>query len=280
MSGPESGPESATLTTELVPDERPQQLGVGNSQLVGTAELLKCTVATTIRDLRLGTFADGETKEKKHKAVVIVFEFEFLQDRRSWKPGRRLESVKIDLGVYYGDDAADGDWGKLKIAGRYPISAEGAGTPKQITHTAGVSLEPTILLGTSVGNGTVGRESAYTLTQKEKVASFQPGDESMHWKLGEEGVNEHGVPDRFAGAVLIRTDGVPYSLKIEFTAYALKRWYKGKAAIEIDSPLLWVRQAREHGEADWHDFDSAEFKEWVKGKTENTWAVTANYGCS
>ena len=53
--------------------------------------------------------------------------------------------------------------------------------------------------------------------------------------------------------------------------------YSGKAEIPINGQLLWERKGREDGESEWDDFDSDKFKEWVRRKTENDWAATADY---
>jgi hypothetical protein len=79
--------------------------------------------------------------------------------------------------------------------------------------------------------------------------------------------------------VLLQTDGLPFELSVEFTAPLFGRLYRARPKIVIGKEHLWERRLREawEDEEGWRDFDAEKFQEWIKRRTENRWAETADY---
>ncbi|KAH8901129.1 hypothetical protein GQ53DRAFT_740239 [Thozetella sp. PMI_491] len=285
MSGTPPSLDPITLTTELKLADS-SQLSLGNRASIGPTELLNCTVTTTISDVRRGFFVDGKDGRRRHEAVVVVFEFEFgSQERRSWNPLNKINTVKVGVSADE-DEIVQGSGGsqqlddesELRIVGWFPIAAKSAGSEKLVKKKFGVTLDPSAL-GVSGGSLSLGRESESTEIRCANLSSSRNGDMGMIWKL-EEGGEERGVPGVFAGAILLQTDGLAFSLEIQYTVPFLGRLYKGKTEVSIKNHLLWERKGRESWESEWDDFDSNEFKDWVKRKTKNSWAAVADYGIS
>ena len=283
MSESPSGFNPIVLTTELEPASS-SQLSLGNRTPLVPAELLNCIVTITVSDVRRGFFVDGKESSKKHEGAVVVFEFEFSsQKRRSWNPLNRIDSVKIEISAneeemegQENDPAPDGDQ-EIRILERYPISAKGAGSEKQVKKSVSLALEPSAL-GISGPSLSASRETESTEVRHVNLSSYANGSMCIIWKLEDKGETERGVPDVFAGAVLLHTDGLPFSLDIKFAAPVLGSLYRGQTKVSVESKHLWERKGRDRWESDWSDFDSSEFQEWVKRKTKNGWAVTSTYG--
>ncbi|KAL4869001.1 hypothetical protein BDV12DRAFT_168732 [Aspergillus spectabilis] len=279
-----SPPAALVLETELEPLPS-EQLGIGDSELISTSQLRKCTVSTTVSDVRRGYFVDGRDPSKRHEASVVVLAFEFGSQRRdSWKSWKSMShvtvKVNVDEVVDDGGNQANEDEADLLIASHYPRSAQGVDTSVSLTKGVTATLSPSAN-GFAVGSVSIGREKSYSASSAITLSSYAGGNLCRVWELSEDTVLKRGVPDAFCCAVLLRTGGRRFELQVEFIAEFASPIVKvrrgGEVVVPIPERYLAERQNWTHEQVRWDDFDSDEFGKWIKAKTINDWAETSNY---
>ncbi|KAL2816581.1 hypothetical protein BDW59DRAFT_9310 [Aspergillus cavernicola] len=281
-----SPPAALVLETELKPLSS-EQLGIGDSELVATSQLRKCTVSTIVRDVRRGYFVSGQDPSKQYEASVVVLQFEFGSQRRdSWQTWKSISHVTVKVSVDEvvdedeQDDQNEEDDVDLLIAAHYPRSARGVDTSLSLTKGVTATLGPSAN-GFAVGSVSIGREMSYSASSAITLSSYSDGNMCRVWELNEDTTLKRGVPDAFDCAILLRTGGRRFELQVEFIAEFISPIMKmrrgGEVVVPIPERHLAERQNWTHGQARWEDFDSDEFANWVKEKTTNTWAETSNY---
>jgi hypothetical protein len=162
------------------------QLSLGNQTSAGRSELLNCTVAVTIRDVRRAFFLDGKDARTKREAAIVILDFEFgSQKRTSWNPLNRIGVVKIQISVYEdelsddGDDQGGQDESKeLRIAARYPRSAKNSASEKTVKKAVEISLDPSSV-GVSIGGLSISRETEGRVLHTAKLSSYTNGEMSL-----------------------------------------------------------------------------------------------------
>ena len=68
------------------------------------------------------------------------------------------------------------------------------------------------------------------------------GDMCVVWKQEEEGETELGVTDILAFAVLLRTDGLPFSLSVQLTAPILGNLYRAQTKLRFEVSTCGCRR--------------------------------------
>lgn len=272
MPSSDSIPDSEPIqvVSELEPVD-PRQLGLGNASTVGTSQVSKFFVTTTVRDVRRGFFKDGRDPSNEHEGIVVVLYFEF----GTYSVDEVTIRIDIDRDE---EDESDTTEKNLVIKARYPSKARGPLTEKSITQKVAGSIAPSVA---NVSGGSVSFERTAETTRLGAVSleSWTNGKESAIWKLKQDRNLKAGAPKTLACAVLLQTDGLLFELSVEFTAPLFGRLYKAKPKVVIGKEHLWERKSRDSWEAgmDWRDFDSETFKIWVRRRTENGWAETPDY---
>jgi len=269
-----------TVITNLQPSKS-NQLGLGNSKLVDTSKIRKCSVSTTVCDVRYGYFRDGRNPEKQHEAAAVVLEFEFgSQQRDSWKPWERIRQVSINVSVEEAENIEPGDAGgkELLIAAYYPRSARGTTSELVVNKSKGGTA--TISAG-NVGyaraEGALTVSKTYSISNAMTLTSTPNGQMSITWKLEEDKTLKQGVPEAISCALLLQTDQIPFDLHIKFVAPVMGIKSGGEVAVPLKNDKLWERKQRAEWEGTWEDFDSEDFKEWVRRKTAKAWVKEADY---
>jgi hypothetical protein len=264
-------PEPRAITSELEVVES-RQLSLSNAATVGTARIFSFTVTTTVRDVRKGFIRDGRDPDKEHEAVIVVLCFEFGTHKID------RVTIKIDVDEADVDDKnpAEGDKKQLLVRARYPKEAKGQETSRPVTKTITAS---TALKGLPAPAFTYERSETDTRFGAAELISEVNGELSMVYKLSQDANTRAGVPHTLACAVLLQTDGLPFELSVEFTAPLFGRLYRARPKIIIGKEHLWERRLREawEDEEGWRDFDAEKFQGWIKRRTENRWAETADY---
>lgn len=278
--------EEQVILTDLEPTSN-TQLGHGSSKPVSTTKLRKCTISTSIRDVRTGYFVDGEDPSLKHTGAVVILSFEFgSQKRDSWKPWEGISNIRIQLSVEEVDeDDFSGKGGEelefadpeLQILAVYPRNARGSTSETMITRSASASLYSPP--GAVTATGGLSYSQQFTLANAITVRSAPNGTMSTVYTLEENKTTRDGIPDVFSCAILVQTDGLPWELEVQFVAPVMGIKYGGKQAVSIGSRFLKERKARAEWERElqWEDFDSENFKRWVERKTTNGWVEKSDY---
>ena len=90
-----------------------------------------------------------------------------------------------------------------------------------------------------------------------------------------------GIPGLVNTVLALQTDGLPFEIEMLFSGQcpllgAFR--VKGKAVMRIGRDLLWMRSSKNDLLVDGReDIDSATFRDWVKRKTQNSWAENVEY---
>jgi hypothetical protein len=169
---------------------------------------------------------------------------------------------------------------ELEVKGRYPLSAYGSVEVMDISKTRGIELNPSFN-GFSAASVKAEVERQYKVPSKSSLISSPGGTLGVLWQLHENEIHKSGVPAIVNCAVALQTDRLPFEVEILFSGQCPLLGVfrlKGKALMRIGKDLLWLRSPREDVLVNGlDDIDSNTFKEWVKTKTQNSWAEHIDY---
>jgi hypothetical protein len=169
---------------------------------------------------------------------------------------------------------------ELEVKGRYPLSAYGQEEIMDISTTRGVELNPSYN-GISVVGVKAERQKHYAVPSRASLISSPAGHMGAVFQLRENSIHKSGVPPIVNCALALQTDGLPFEIEVLFSGVCPLLGVfrmKGKAIMRIGKELLWMRTPRDTNEVSGlDDIDSKIFKEWVKKKTQNSWAEKVEY---
>ncbi|KAH7357275.1 hypothetical protein BKA65DRAFT_496580 [Rhexocercosporidium sp. MPI-PUGE-AT-0058] len=167
----------------------------------------------------------------------------------------------------------------LAIKAIYPHSLTGSLTELHKSSTLAAELTPSV---NSISIGTIGltRSTSHTEPHWATYTSSSAGSQGVKLNLKENEVLRSGIPARLRVAVLMRTDGLPFDVVVNFKG-AARSWgvrVGGKAVVRVGRRYLWFRGGGGDGEVGFEeDADSEGFKEWVRSKTGNAWAESVEW---
>jgi hypothetical protein len=272
-SPPEMSAEECPQTFSiLLEEQQSNELSpISDAKFVGSDEIRGCRISTTVSDVRYGKYADGITGEA-HTACVVLLKFNF-----SNQLSRRIQKMSISL--------------TFSPSQSSPTTAEGRGVPElrlfepssgrsQTTRVI-ITLDTTAdaSLGFNPG-GKIGGEISRSI-EREKISyawlsSSQVATHTVIWDLIENAQEKQGIPSELNCAVVIRTDGVPFTASVKFEAKVRGKFgkFRGSKVAFVDENFFLNRTSAIDGEVGLlDDMGSEKFGEWVKNKTSNSWMV-------
>ncbi|KAF2089525.1 hypothetical protein K490DRAFT_63663 [Saccharata proteae CBS 121410] len=275
-------------------------LRAGDTDVVSVQPFRKTSITTKVTDFQHCYFVDGRTCQK-HDVCVVFLQFQFNRQKQGGHFNQRITDMTIairaerggqarplsrwaptmDASPTYTKNAAKGEQQQLVMKAVLPRVALGAPENRTVKHSLGASLGPEGG-GISLGGAEMARETSYKVPYRSSFKTSIDEGGAAILDLRENKLHEAGVPEVVDCALVLQTDGLPFTLDLSLfgrTPFAGIRM-TGSAELSIGQRYLWVRpwrgDAAKKG-ADWRDIDSDEFVEWVKSKTENHWADVADY---
>ncbi|MCJ1358343.1 MAG: hypothetical protein MMC33_008342 [Icmadophila ericetorum] len=129
-----------------------------------------------------------------------------------------------------------------------------------------------------------GVNSGYTTSKEQDVSdcgsfeSIPRNKRTVAFRLKENAMLKDGVPPTLNCAIVLRTDGIPFSIQAEFTAILphLGSLFTKKA---IDKVLIWESSVQRghdsEDRAELKNMDSTIFMEWIKRHelVQNEWMI-------
>jgi hypothetical protein len=264
----------ATILVELELSESNLLGQVADAAHVDTKNLSRCEISTTINNIRYGTYT---SQGVPHEACVIFFCFEVGKQR---KRAERLKELEIQLSVFRAPGAPPPHAAEagLEIRLREPERGRSKATTQVVNRRIGAGGEVGYQFA-GVNGGFV-REEQQEELYYTSVESTRRGTASrvLSFRLSENGMLKDGVPEVFECALVLRTDGIPFSISAEFEAMLDGSLFtkRKKAQVMIGESYV-QRRLPSKGTDDactgLDDMDSEKFKAWMKGQLHNQWMV-------
>jgi hypothetical protein len=264
----------ATILVELELGESNLLGQVADAKPVGTENLGRCEISTTINNIRYGTYT---SQGVPHEACVIFFCFEVGRQRTR---AERLKELEIQLEIFrapghpppYAADAC------LEIRLREPERGRSKATKRDIRRQINAGAE--VSCQVAGVNGGLAREEQQEELYYTSLESTRRDSTSrqLGFRLRENGMLKDGVPEVFECALVLRTDGIPFSISAEFEAMLQGSLFTKRKKTRVVIGESYVqRRLPSKGTDDictgLDDMDSEKFKAWMKGQLHNQWMV-------
>jgi hypothetical protein len=264
----------ATILVDLELGESNLLGEVADAKHVRTENLGRCEISTTINNIRYGTYI---SQGVPHEACVIFFCFEVGRQRTG---AERLKELEIQLEIFRarGPPPPCAAEACLEIRLREPKRGRSKATKQDI--------KKQINMGAEVGcqfasvNGGLAREEQQEELYYTSLESTRRGSTSrqLGFRLSENGMLKDGVPEVFECALVLRTDGIPFSISAEFKAMLEGSLFRKSEKTRVLIGESYVqRRLPGKGTDDTctglDDMDSEKFKAWMKGQLDNQWMV-------
>ena len=143
-----------------------------------------------------------------------------------------------------------------------------------------ISLSPQVN-GTAVGSVTAQRGRQYKIPRPHRCSRHRLDFWELVGSSKRTRSRGGGIPGLVNTVLALQTDGLPFEIEMLFSGQcpllgAFR--VKGKAVMRIGRDLLWMRSSKNDLLVDGReDIDSATFRDWVKRKTQNSWAENVEY---
>ena len=255
---------------------------VADTRHIDTSALGRCEISTSISNIEYGSYSShGET----HEACVVFFCFEMAGQRKS---GQRIKELDIVLSVFRAQlpdvdiptargSAPTGNHPKaLEIRFREPKRGRTASSHQRVSSKVNI--------GGQIGYQSIGVNSGYTTSKEQDVSdcgsfeSIPRNKRTVAFRLKENAMLKDGVPPTLNCAIVLRTDGIPFSIQAEFTAILphLGSFFTKKAIDKVLIEESSVQRGHDSEDrAELKNMDSTIFMEWIKRHelVQNEWMI-------
>jgi hypothetical protein len=264
-----------TFSILLSPQQSGELSPITDSRFVGAHDIKGCSVSTTVRDVRHGRYTDGISGES-HAACAILLKFNFTNHL-----SKRIQKIKICLSFSASQPSP--------ITSQSPINASvpelrlyepsfgrSKATSLKITLDRCASASFGMDTGAKIGGDvskTVEKEKSFSAW----LSASQEATDTVSWYLSENAQEKQGIPSELNCAVVIRTDGVPFTASVKFTAGIRGTFgtFRGSKAAFVDEDYFLNRKSvmnvDDVGLLD--DMGSEKFGDWIKSSANNSWIV-------
>lgn len=279
-------PFPQTFSILLSPPHSGELSPVSDASFISSDEIKGCRVSTTVSDVRYGHYTDGMARDEgeavgeRRTSCIVFLKFGFANNL-----SRRIKEIEISVSFLPVQapptiSSGGGSPGPSTVTPQVrlyePSSGRSEATSVRITLERTATGTLGMNAGTTVGGGlsrSVETEGVFSAW----LNSIQSGINAVIWSLEENSQQRRGVPPELNCAVVLRTDGMPFTASVQFEAKIRGTLgsYKGAKALLIDSSHLKKRQSALPPEEEdlLNNMDTDRFGEWVKTKAQNSWMV-------
>jgi hypothetical protein len=238
----------------------------------GTTSLRKCTITTTITNVRHGSYvssADGLS----HRACVVFFSFEIGAQNRG--ADQRVKELEIKLSVFRSPNSPAGS-GAVEVRLRVPVRGKGVKSTRNVVRAVNVGVDAGYTPFVSA-NGGVSHSTTQDLADWQALDSSLKSSKILTYRLKENETLKDGVPEVLECALVIKTDGSLFSIAVDFDAQCpfmgglLSKRARTNVLVDEGDVAGGRMDRGDEAITGLGDMDGELFMKWVESQIKNEW---------